>query len=132
METEKISPRRIIATDSAPAAIGPYSQAVQVGNFLFVAGQLGLDPTTGEMVPGGVQAEARQALSNASAILEAAGFTLADTVQVQVLLADMADFTAMNEVYATFFPDAPPARAAFAAAALPRGGRVEVVVTAGK
>ena len=126
------SARRVIATDRAPAAIAAYSQGIQVGNTLWVAGQLGMDPKTRELVPGGIGAETRQAIENCRAILEAAGYTLADVTQVQVLLADINDYAALNEVYVTFFPKEPPARAAYAVAALPRGARVEILMTAAK
>ncbi len=122
--------RRVIATANAPAAIGPYSQAIQAGDFLYVAGQLGTDPATGQLVPGGVEPEARRALDNVKAIVEAAGFSLADVVQCQVFLADIADYAAFNAIYATYFPKDPPARALVQPAALPRGGRVEVLVVA--
>jgi len=122
--------RRAIATDRAPAAIAAYSQGILVGDTLYLAGQVGLDPATGQLVPGGLQAEARRALENCKAILEAAGFKLADVVQVQVFLADVADYAAFNEVYAPYFPQPAPARAAVAVAALPRGARVEVLMTA--
>jgi 2-iminobutanoate/2-iminopropanoate deaminase len=126
------TPRRVIATDNAPPALAAYSQGIEVGNTLYVAGQLGLDPKTRELVPGGIGAETRQALTNCKAILEAAGFTLEDVAQVQVLLADINDYAALNEVYVTFFPKDPPARAAYAVAALPRGARVEILMTAAK
>lgn len=126
------SPRRVISTPNAPAAIAAYSQGIQVGETLYVAGQIGLDPATRELVPGGLQAETRRALENCKAILEAAGFSLRDVAQVQVLLADIDDFQSMNEVYVTYFPEAPPARAAYAVAAIPRGARVEIVMTAVK
>jgi 2-iminobutanoate/2-iminopropanoate deaminase len=122
--------RRVISTSSAPAAIAAYSQGIQVGDTLWVAGQIGLDPATRELVPGGIREETRRALENGKAILEAAGFSLKDVVQVQVLLADINDYQAMNEVYVTYFPESPPARAAYAVAAIPRGARVEVVMTA--
>lgn len=124
--------RRVISTPNAPAAIAAYSQGIQVGDTLWVAGQIGLDPATRELVPGGIREETRRALENGKAILEAAGFSLKDVVQVQVLLADINDYQAMNEVYVTYFPESPPARAAFAVAAIPRGARVEVVMTAVK
>jgi len=124
------SKREIIATPQAPAAIGPYSQAVRAGDQLFISGQLGIDPATGQIVAGGIAAETRQAFANLRAILEASSFAFTDLVQVQVFLADIKDFAAMNEVYATFFPSAPPARAAFQVAALPKGGRVEVMAQA--
>lgn len=124
--------RRVIATDRAPAALAAYSQAIQVGDTVWVAGQLGTDPATRQLVSGGIEAETRQALENVRVILEAAGFTLADAVQVQVLLADIADWEKLNPIYVTFFPQDPPARAAYAVAALPRGARVEIVVTASR
>jgi 2-iminobutanoate/2-iminopropanoate deaminase len=122
--------KKVIATDQAPKAIGPYSQGVLVGNMLFVSGQLGIDPLTGKMVEGGVGAQARQALTNVMAILMAANMSLRDAVQVQVFLVDIADFAAVNEVYKEFFGEPYPARAAFAVAALPAGGSVEILVTA--
>jgi 2-iminobutanoate/2-iminopropanoate deaminase len=122
--------RRVIATDKAPAALASYSQAIQVGDTLYLAGQVGLDPATRQLVPGGLQAEARRALDNCRAVLEAAGFTLADVVQVQVFLADVGDYDAFNQVYAGYFPPPAPARAAVAVAGLPREARVEVVMTA--
>jgi 2-iminobutanoate/2-iminopropanoate deaminase len=125
-----VTQRRVISTPNAPAAIAAYSQGIQVGETLWVAGQIGLDPATRELVPGGIREETRRALENCKAILEAAGFSLKDVVQVQVLLADINDYPAMNEVYVTYFPESPPARAAFAVAAIPRGAKVEVVMTA--
>jgi len=124
--------RRVISTPNAPAAIAAYSQGIQVGETLWVAGQIGLDPATRELVPGGLQAETRRALENCKAIVEAAGFSLKDVVQVQVLLADINDFQAMNEVYVTYFPQDPPARAAYAVAAIPRGAKVEIIMTAAR
>lgn len=122
--------RRVIATPNAPAAVGPYSQGIQVGDFLYVSGQLGIDPATGELAPGGVEPEARRALDNVKAIVEAAGLALADVVQCQVFLADIRDYAAFNAIYATYFSKDPPARALVQPAALPRGGRVEVMVVA--
>jgi 2-iminobutanoate/2-iminopropanoate deaminase len=124
--------RTVIATDNAPAAIAAYSQGIEVGNTLYLAGQIGTAPKTRELVPGGIGAEVRQALTNCQAVLEAAGYTLEDVAQVQVLLADINDYAALNEVYVTFFPKDPPARAAYAVAALPRGARVEILMTAAK
>lgn len=126
------APRTVIATDRAPAAIAAYSQGIEVGNTLYVAGQLGMDPKTRELVPGGIGPEVRQAILNCQAILEAADYTLEDVAQVQVLLADINDYAALNEVYVTFFPKDPPARAAYAVAALPRGARVEILMIAAK
>ncbi|MFQ5571120.1 MAG: RidA family protein [Rhodothermales bacterium] len=124
--------RTVIATDAAPAAIGPYSQAVRVGNLLFCAGQIGMDPATGALVEGGIEAETRQAMDNLKAVLEAAGFSMADVVQAQVFLADLNDFGAMNDVYGTYFGEAPPARAAVQVARVPRDARVEIMMTAAK
>jgi 2-iminobutanoate/2-iminopropanoate deaminase len=118
--------REIVTTDKAPGAVGPYSQAVRVGDFVFTAGQIPLDPATGQMVEGGIEVQARQALTNVSAVLEAAGTSLSNVVKTTVFLADMGEFQAMNSVYAEFFPDAPPARSAVQAAALPLGARIEV------
>ena len=100
--------RRAISTNRAPAALASYSQAIQVGKTLYLAGQVGLDPASGQLVTGGIQAEARRALDNCRAVLEAAGFTLADVVQVQVFLADVGEYGAFNEVYATYFPPPVP------------------------
>ena len=131
MEDEPLE-RRVISTPNAPAAIAAYSQGIQVGETLWVAGQIGLDPATRELVPGGIREEVRRALENCKAIVEAAGFSLKDVVQVQVLLADINDYQAMNEVYVTYFPEAPPARAAYAVAAIPRGAKVEILMTAAR
>jgi 2-iminobutanoate/2-iminopropanoate deaminase len=124
--------REVIATGKAPAAIGPYSQAVRLDDTVWLSGQIGIDPSTGRLVPGGVEAETRQALENCKAVLAAAGLSLADVVQAQVFLADMADYATVNAVYATYFPAAPPARAAVQVAALPRGARVEIMLTAAR
>ena len=124
--------RRIISTENAPKALAVYSQGVEVGNTLYLAGQIGLDPATRKLVEGGVQAETRRAIENCRAVLEAAGYSLKDVVQVQVFLADIKDYQAMNEVYATFFKENAPARAALAVAALPGGAQVEVLMTAVK
>ena len=120
----------ISAAVGVPAAIGPYSQAVRVGDTLYLAGQIGVDPTTGDFAPGGVGPQTRQALENCRAVLAAAGFTLADVVQAQVFLEDIDDFAAMNDVYAGYFTRTPPARATVAVAGLPRGARVEIMLTA--
>ena len=121
---------RVVSTPAAPTAIGPYSQAIRVGDTVWVAGQIGLDPETGRLVDGGIEAETRASLEHVRSILEAAGLSLADVVQTQVFLADLGDFQKMNAVYATFFPTAPPARATVQVAGLPRGARVEVLATA--
>jgi 2-iminobutanoate/2-iminopropanoate deaminase len=116
-----------IKTDKAPAAIGPYSQAIDSGcGLLFVSGQLPIDPATGAFPEGGVKEQTRQSLLNASAILQAAGLGLSDVVKTTVFLADMGDFAAMNEVYASFFTEPFPARSAVAVKTLPKGALVEV------
>lgn len=121
---------QIIHTDKAPAAIGPYSQAVKAGNLLFVSGQIPIDPATGAFAGDDINSQTRQSLTNVKAILEAAGYCLADVVKTTVLLADMADFAAMNAVYAEFFTENYPARAAFAVKDLPKGAKVEIEVIA--
>lgn len=123
---------RPVATDDAPAAIGPYSQAVQVGNMLYLSGQIGLDPQTGELVDGGVEAETRRTMENLEAVLAAAGFSMGDVVEAEVFLADLGDYAAMNEVYGSYFDETPPARAAVQVARLPRDARVEIKLTAVK
>lgn len=115
-----------VHTDHAPAAIGPYSQGISAGDFIFCAGQGGLDPATGKLVEGDVQAQARRTLENLKAVLEAAGSDLAHVVKTTVFLADMGDFKAMNEVYAQYFTGTPPARSTIAAKALPLGALVEI------
>lgn len=117
--------RLTVSTAGAPAAIGPYSQAIAIDGLLFCSGQLGLDPATGELVDG-VEAQAERSLRNLSAVLDAAGLGWADVVKTTVFLADMADFTAVNAVYARFMPDPPPARSTVQVAALPKGGLVEI------
>ena len=121
-----------IYTPNAPAAIGPYSQAVQAGNMLFVSGQIPIDPATGNFAGEDIAAQTRQSLTNVKNILEAAGYTLNDVVKTTVLLADIADFAAMNAVYAEFFSENKPARAAFAVRDLPRGALVEIEAIANK
>ncbi len=116
--------KEIVATERAPRAIGPYSQAVRSGNFLFASGQIPIDPATGEFVAGGITEQTEQVMRNVSAILEAAGAGLQQVVKTTVFLADMDDFTAMNEVYGRFFGEDPPARATVQAARLPRDARV--------
>ncbi|XP_053322242.1 2-iminobutanoate/2-iminopropanoate deaminase isoform X1 [Spea bombifrons] len=122
--------RRIITTTKAPAAIGPYSQAVVVDKTMYVSGQLGMDPVTGQLVPGGVKNEAKQALINMGEILKAAGSDYNNVVKTTVLLADINDFNDVNEIYKQFFKNNYPARAAYQVAALPRGGRVEIEAVA--
>ena len=115
----------LISTADAPAAIGPYSQAILAGDTLYVSGQLGLDPAAGEL-PEGAAAQARQSLANIKAILDKAGFRKEDVVKTTVFLADMGAFASVNEVYAAFFGEHRPARSCVQAAALPRGGLVEI------
>ena len=118
--------KQVITTDQAPDAIGPYSVANRADGFIFTAGQLGLDPTTMELVPGGIQSETRQALTNLNHVLKAAGSSLENVVKTTVFLRDINDFARMNEVYAQFFSANFPARSAIQAAALPKGGAVEI------
>lgn len=124
--------KKTVLSDRAPKAIGPYSQAVVAGNMFFASGQLGINPATGKIVEGGAKEQAQQALSNIQALLEAAEMTFANVVQVQIFLADLADFAAVNEVYKTFFAEPYPARSTFQVAGLPLGGRVEIQATAMK
>ena len=126
--------REAISTADAPAAVGPYSQAIRAGDLIFTAGQLGIDPGSGELAPGGVGAQAERALANLEAILVAAGSGLDSLVKVTVFLADIADWAAVNEVYARRIPQPFPARSAFAVRELPRGALVEIeaVATVGR
>lgn len=124
--------KKVIATTKAPAAIGPYNQAIQVGNMLFASGQLGLDPATGNFPEGGVKEQTIQSFQNVKAILEEAGFSINDVVKTTVFLADMADFAAMNEIYASQFESDFPARSAVAVKTLPKNALVEVEVIAVK
>jgi 2-iminobutanoate/2-iminopropanoate deaminase len=120
--------RQIIHSNQAPKAIGPYSQAVQVeaGRLTFLSGQIPLDPATMELVPGDVAAQAEQVMKNLGAVLAAAGLDFSHVVRCTIYLADMADFTRVNEVYGRYFPSQPPARVTIQAAGLPRGARVEI------
>ena len=119
----------VISTDKAPAAIGPYSQAIEVNGIVFCSGQIPIDPATGNFVEGGIQEQTRQALTNASNILKQAGTDLAHVVKTTVFLADLADFAAVNEVYAEFFGDNKPARSCVAVHQIPLNARVEIEVT---
>ena len=118
--------KQVIHTDKAPAAIGPYSQAIQIGQLLFTSGQVPIDPETGAIVEGGIQEQARQSLNNIKAILNAAGTNMGAVVKTTVFLQDMNDFAAMNEVYAQFFQDPYPARSAVQVARLPKDVLVEI------
>ncbi|MCB1125070.1 MAG: RidA family protein [Verrucomicrobiae bacterium] len=122
--------REIVQTPEAPAAVGPYSQAVKAGGFVFCAGQIPLDPVTGELVAGDVTAQTERVLQNVKAVLAAAGSNLEQVVKTTVFLQDLGDFAAMNAVYARFFPNHPPARSTIQVAGLPKGARVEIEVTA--
>ena len=122
--------REAIATDHAPQAIGPYSQAVRAGNQIYCSGQIPIDPATGAIIDGDIAAQTRQVLTNLSKVLEAAGVSLDHVVKTTVYLADMNDFTAMNAVYGTFFSSPAPARSTVQAARLPRDARVEIDVIA--
>jgi 2-iminobutanoate/2-iminopropanoate deaminase len=119
-----------VQTDSAPAAIGPYSQAIRANGFVYASGQIPIDPQTGEFVAGGIREQTEQVLKNLSAVLKAAGSGLEQVVKTTVFLADMKEFAAMNEVYSRFFASEPPARATVAAAGLPRDARVEIEAVA--
>ena len=118
--------KKIIATDRAPRAIGPYSQAVRAGNLVFASGQIPIDRATGQFVPGGIAEQTEQVLHNLTAVFAAAGVGMDQVIKTTVFLADMDDFTAMNEVYGSFFGEDPPARATVQAARLPRDARVEI------
>ncbi len=119
-----------IVTARAPEAIGPYSQAIRAGNTVYLSGQIALDPETGEMIEGGIEAETRQVMENLRAVLEAAGADFGHVVQTQVFLADLEDFGVMNEIYAGYLSEPTPARATIQAARLPRDARVEIMMTA--
>ena len=118
--------KQVIHTDKAPAAIGPYSQAIQIGQLLFTSGQVPIDPETGAIVEGGIQEQARQSLNNIKAILNAAGTNMGAVVKTTVFLQDMNDFAAMNEVYAQFFQEPSPARSAVQVGRLPKDALVEI------
>jgi 2-iminobutanoate/2-iminopropanoate deaminase len=117
--------REAISTGGAPAAIGPYSQAIETDGFVFCSGQLGLDPATGDLLAG-IEAQAERAMLNLRSVLDAAGVTFEDVVKTTIFLADMGDFAVVNGIYGRFMPDPPPARSTVQVAALPKGGRVEI------
>lgn len=121
---------QIVATDKAPKAVGPYSQAVRAGEFLFCAGQIPLDPATGQLVAGGIQEQTARVLENIKAVLASQGIGLEHVVKTTVFMTHLADFAAMNEVYAKSFPTNPPARSTVQVAALPKGAQVEIEVIA--
>ena len=118
--------RTVVHTDKAPKAIGPYSQAIRTETMIYTAGQTGLDPATGELVAGGVEAQTRQVLTNLKHVIEAAGSSVGNVVKTTVFLTDMSDFPKMNAIYAEFFGENPPARSTVAVAGLPKGGVVEI------
>ena len=121
---------KVISTKKAPAAIGPYSQAIQVGNLVYTSGQIPIEPTTGTFVEGGIKEQTRQSLTNLKAILEEAGLSMTNVVKTTVFMADMNDFANMNAVYAEFFSEPYPARSAVAVKTLPKGALVEIEVVA--
>jgi 2-iminobutanoate/2-iminopropanoate deaminase len=129
MKTEM---KKIIQTGHAPAAVGPYSQAVEAGNTLYISGQIPIDPATGRVVEGGIREQTLQVMKNIGAILEEAGYGFGHVVKSTCFLSDMSDFKAMNEVYAGFYPENQPARAAFAVRELPLGVRIEIETIAVK
>jgi 2-iminobutanoate/2-iminopropanoate deaminase len=122
--------KKVISTSNAPAAIGPYSQAIEAGGFVFLSGQIPLDPATGQMVDGDVAAQTERVMQNLEAVLAAAGCSFADVVRTGIFLTDLSDFAKVNEVYARRFPENPPARATVQVAALPRGAKVEIDLVA--
>lgn len=122
--------KHVVSSKDAPAAIGPYSQAIKAGDFLFVSGQIAIDPATGTVISGGIADQTHRVLKNLGAVLEAAGASFERVVKTTVYLADMAEFAAMNEVYGTYFPTPAPARATIQAAGLPRNVRVEIDLVA--
>ena len=124
--------KKMISTPKAPAAIGPYSQAIQVGNLIYTSGQIPIDPATGQLVEGGIKEQTRQSLNNIQAILQEAGLTMTSVVKTTVFMADMADFADMNSIYAEFFTEPYPARSAVAVKTLPKNALVEIEVVAEK
>jgi 2-iminobutanoate/2-iminopropanoate deaminase len=124
--------RTAIKTTHAPGAVAAYSQAIDTGQIVFLAGQIGLDPDTGTIVEGGIDAQSERVMQNLTAVLEAAGLTFEDVAKTTCFLSDIANFDAFNKVYATYMPDPPPARSTFAVAALPRGALIEVEAIAAR
>jgi 2-iminobutanoate/2-iminopropanoate deaminase len=122
--------RKIVKSEAAPAAIGPYSQAIAAGGFLFASGQIPIDPRTGAFVPGGIEEQATQVLENLGAVLKAGGCGFGDVVKATIFLADIADFGVVNTIYAKYFGESLPARSCFAVSALPKGARIEIEVIA--
>ena len=122
--------KQIISTERAPAAVGPYSQAVKVGHFVYTAGQIPLDPQTGSLVEGGIEAQTKQVMQNLTAVLEAAGSSLTQIVKTTIFVTDINDFATVNQVYGSFFTESPPARSTVQVAALPLGAKVEIEAVA--
>jgi 2-iminobutanoate/2-iminopropanoate deaminase len=122
--------KQIVSTSGAPAAIGPYSQAVRANGFVFLSGQIPLDPASGKMIEGGIEEQTRRVMANLGAVLEAAGSSFERVVRTTIYLVDLADFTKVNEIYGAHFPKDPPARATVQVAALPRGAKIEVDLVA--
>jgi 2-iminobutanoate/2-iminopropanoate deaminase len=129
---EKQSGSEMINTENAPAAIGPYSQAVRSGDVLFLSGQIALDPKSGKMIDGGIVPQTRQAIENAKAVLSEAGFSLTNVVQVQIYLKDLNDYGVMNEMYSSYFKEHKPARAVVQVSRIPRDALIEIMMTAKK
>lgn len=124
--------KKVIRTDNAPAPIGPYNQAIQYGDILYVSGQIALDPATGELVEGNIQAETQMVMKNLQAVLAAAGMDFSNVIKTSIFLMDMGQFAQVNEVYGSYFNDAPPARETVQVAGLPKGVNVEISLVAGK
>ncbi len=122
--------KKVISTSEAPRAIGPYSQAIRAGSFVFVSGQIPIEPTTGEMVSGDIQSQTRRVMENIKAVLEAAGGSLNSIVKTTIFLKSLEDFNSVNEIYGSFFKDAPPARATVEVSNLPKGARIEIEAVA--
>ena len=131
-QLKQVDDMKAISTEKAPAAIGPYSQAIEANGFVYASGQLPIDPATGQFPEGGIKEQTRQSILNAQAILESVGLSLSNVVKTTVFLADMNDFAAMNEVYASFFQAPYPARSAVAVKTLPKGAMVEIECIAAK
>ena len=129
-ESESNGLKKVIATDQAPKAIGPYSQAILVDGTLYLAGQIALDPSSGKLVEGGIEVQTHRVMQNLNAVLDAAGYRFDDVVQTQVFLSNLNHFKAMNSVYATYFDGRPPARAVVEAARIPRDALVEIMMVA--
>lgn len=124
--------KNIIKTDKAPAAIGPYSQAVMLGDFLYTSGQIGLDPVSGKLVEGGIEAQAERVMENLKAILEASGMSFENVVKTLVFITNMDDFGKVNDIYGRYFKDNPPARSCVEVSALPKGALIEIELIAHK